>query len=100
VVVVGGGYGGSTVAKYLRLLSKNQIKVTLIEPDSHFVSCPLSNLVITGTKNIADITLSYDALNKIHGIQIVRDRVVLIDPIKRKLTTSSNVRYYFYGGTR
>jgi len=95
VVVVGGGYGGSTVAKYLRLLSKNQIKVTLIEPDSHFVSCPLSNLVITGTKNIADITLSYDALNKIHGIQIVRDRVVLIDPIKRKLTTQQKIEFNY-----
>lgn len=95
VVVVGGGYGGSTVAKYLRLLSKNQIKVTLIEPDSHFVSCPLSNLVITGTKNISDITLTYDALNKIHGIQIVRDRVVLIDPIKRTLKTQQKLEFNY-----
>ena len=50
VVVIGGGYGGTTASKYLGLFSNHQIQVTLIEPDSHFVSCPLSNLVIGGSK--------------------------------------------------
>jgi sulfide dehydrogenase [flavocytochrome c] flavoprotein chain len=44
IIVVGGGYGGSTAAKYLRLLSNNTANVTLIEPNAQFISCPLSNL--------------------------------------------------------
>ncbi|RYG06494.1 MAG: flavocytochrome C, partial [Burkholderiales bacterium] len=45
VVVVGGGYGGATAAKYVRLLSDNKIDVVLIEPQEAFISCPISNLV-------------------------------------------------------
>jgi len=56
VVVVGGGYGGATTAKYVRMLSNYQIDVVLIEPDAAFVSCPMSNLVIGGSKTMADIT--------------------------------------------
>ena len=46
VVVVGGGYGGATAAKYLRMWSDYGIRVTLVEPNASFVSCPISNLVI------------------------------------------------------
>jgi len=87
VVIVGGGYGGATAAKYLRLLSNQQINVTLIEPDLNFVSCPLTNLVITGSKSLSDITLSYKTLQERHGVQLIKDRVISIDPQKRKLIT-------------
>jgi sulfide dehydrogenase [flavocytochrome c] flavoprotein subunit len=63
VVVVGGGYGGATAAKYIRMLSNYQIDVTLIEPNAAFVSCPISNLVIGGSKTMADITTPYDKLS-------------------------------------
>ena len=66
VVVVGGGYGGATTAKYVRMLSNYQIDVVLIEPDSAFVSCPMSNLVIGGSKTMADITTPYDNLSGKH----------------------------------
>ena len=48
VVVVGGGYGGATAAKYVRMWSDYGIQVTLIEPNASFISCPISNLVIGG----------------------------------------------------
>ena len=63
VLVVGGGYGGATAAKYVRMLSNYQIDVVLIEPESAFVSCPMSNLVIGGSKTMSEITTPYDNLS-------------------------------------
>ena len=83
VVVVGGGYGGATAAKYVRMWSDQQINVTLVEPNAAFVSCPISNLVLGGSKTMADITTSYDNLSKRHGVTVVRDMVTSIDPDKR-----------------
>jgi hypothetical protein len=54
VLVVGGGWGGATAAKYVRLLSDHRIEVVLVEPADTFVSCPLSNLVIGGSRTLAD----------------------------------------------
>jgi NADPH-dependent 2,4-dienoyl-CoA reductase/sulfur reductase-like enzyme len=79
VVVVGGGYGGATAAKYVRMWSDGAIEVTLIEPDAAFVSCPLSNLVLGGSKSLADITTSYDGLARNHGVRIVRDTASAVD---------------------
>lgn len=83
VVVVGGGYGGATAAKYVRMFSDHSVQVTLVEPNAAFVSCPISNLVIQGSKTMADITTPYDNLEKRHGVKIVRDMVSTIDPEKR-----------------
>ena len=63
VVIVGGGYGGATAAKYIKMWGPN-IEVTLVERDAEFVSCPLSNLVLGGSQTMKDITLSYDTLQK------------------------------------
>ena len=89
VVVVGGGYGGATAAKYLRLWSEHRIEVTLVEPDAAFVSCPLSNLVLGGSKTLADITLGYDALVTRHGVRLVRDRVAVLEPERRRVRLGS-----------
>ena len=78
-----GGYAGATAAKYIRMWSDQKIQVTLVEPNEVFVSCPISNLVIGGSKTIADITTPYDNLTKRHGVQIVKDRVNSIDADKR-----------------
>ena len=83
VVVVGGGYGGATAAKYVRMWSNYSIDVTLVEPNTSFISCPISNLVIGGSKTIADITTPYDNLVKRHGVRMVADTVVRIDPEKK-----------------
>ncbi len=83
VVVVGGGYGGATAAKYLRLWSDYAVQVTLVEPNASFVSCPLSNLVLGGSKALADLTLPYDTLTQRHGVHLVQDTVTAIDADKR-----------------
>ncbi len=95
VVVVGGGYGGATTAKYIRMLSNYQIDVVLIEPDAAFVSCPISNLVIGGSKTMADITTPYDKLSGKHGVRMVRDYVSSVDPEKKTVTLASgpSIRY-------
>ncbi|HNW02059.1 MAG TPA: FCSD flavin-binding domain-containing protein [Burkholderiaceae bacterium] len=83
VVVIGGGYGGATAAKYVRMWSDYGIDVTLVEPNSTFISCPISNLVLGGSKTMADITTPYDNLVKRHGVRLVQDMVTRIDPEKR-----------------
>ena len=89
VIVVGGGYGGATAAKYIRVLSNYNIPVLLIEPQSDFVSCPMSNLVLGGSKNLKDITTSYDALTQKHGVKVIRDRVTSIDPEKKTISLAN-----------
>ncbi|OZA14839.1 MAG: flavocytochrome C, partial [Polynucleobacter sp. 24-46-87] len=89
ILVIGGGYGGATAAKYLRLFSNNTARVTLIEPNTSFISCPMSNLVIGGSRNLAEITSPYDTLSKRHGIKIIQDSVSSIDPDKKMVTLAS-----------
>ena len=95
VVVIGGGYAGATAAKYVRMWSNQSIEVTLVEPNASFISCPLSNLVVGGSKTIADITTPYDNLVKRHGVKWVQDRVVQIDADKRlvKLGSGAELPY-------
>ena len=95
VVVVGGGYGGATAAKYVRLLSENSLDVVLIEPSKSFVSCPMSNLVVGGVRQMADITASYDGLRNRHGVTVVHDTVSAIDAQRKtvKLVGGAEIRY-------
>ncbi len=86
VVIVGGGYAGATAAKYLRLWSLGAIEVIVVEANKQFVSCPLSNLVLGGSKSINDLTFGYDALKANHGIQWVQDTVTAVDTTAKKVT--------------
>ncbi len=86
VVVVGGGYGGATAAKYIRLLSDHKIDVVLIEPNEAFISCPISNLVLGGSKQMADITTPYSGLNRNHGVTVVKDIARSIDTARKTVT--------------
>ena len=88
VVVIGGGYGGATAAKYVRMLSDYKIDVVLVEPNASFISCPISNLVIGGSKTMGDITTPYDNLGGKHGVTLVRDMVSSIDSNKKTVTLS------------
>ena len=78
VVVVGGGYGGATVAKYLHMWSNGALDVTLVEANPVFISCPLSNLVLGGSKRLADLTVSYDGLKQ-RGVRVVSATATAID---------------------
>lgn len=89
VLVVGGGYGGATAAKYVRLLSGYQIDVVLVEPSEAFVSCPASNLVLGGTRTLADLTTPYAGLVTKHGVRLVKDMVASIDPAKKVAVLAS-----------
>jgi NADPH-dependent 2,4-dienoyl-CoA reductase/sulfur reductase-like enzyme len=84
VVVVGGGYGGATAARYIRLRDPS-IGVVLVEPDTHFVSCPLSNLVLGGFRSMQDITRPYDALERRFGVRVVHDRATAVDASRREV---------------
>ena len=90
VVIVGGGYGGATTAKYLRMWSKGKVDVTLIERNAQFVSCPISNLVIGGLKQIEDITVSYDNLVSKWGVKLITDEATAIDVEKQSVTTAKH----------
>ena len=89
ILVSGGGFGGATAAKYLRLFSNNTANVTLIEPNASFLSCPMSNFVVAGMRTMADITSPYESLTKHHGIKLIRDSVSAIDPDKKIVTLAS-----------
>ncbi|CAN4273043.1 HcaD Uncharacterized NAD(FAD)-dependent dehydrogenases [Methylophilaceae bacterium] len=86
VVIVGGGYAGATAAKYLRLWSLGAIEVVLVEANRQFVSCPMSNLVLGGSKSINELTFGYDALQGNHGVVIRHDTVTAIDASLKKIT--------------
>ena len=83
VVVVGGGFGGATAAKYLRLWDP-AIEVVLVERQDSFVSCPISNLVLGGYSSMRDIEVGYDGL-RAHGVRVVRDEAVAVDAGKKLL---------------
>ena len=95
VVVIGGGYGGATAAKYIRLLSDKAIDVTLVEPDKEFISCPLSNLVVGGSRKLAEISRPYSNLTRNYGISVVHDLAASIDITARtvQLAGGSSLSY-------
>ncbi|TMH50669.1 MAG: NAD(P)/FAD-dependent oxidoreductase [Betaproteobacteria bacterium] len=85
VIVIGGGFGGATAAKYLRMWSEGTIEVFLIERNAEFISCPTSNLVLGGTRTLADITRSYAKLRE-HGVQVLRDEATGINVEKKRVS--------------
>lgn len=83
VVVIGGGWGGATAAKYVRLADPS-IEVVLLEPNKEFVSCPFSNLVLSGVKSIESMTFGYDGLRR-HGVKILHQVATAIEPDKKRV---------------
>ena len=81
VVIVGAGFGGATAARYLRLWAgagAGNVDVTLVERSASFVSCPMSNLVVGGHKQLADMTLSYAGLKAV-GVKVMQGDVTAVD---------------------
>jgi sulfide dehydrogenase [flavocytochrome c] flavoprotein subunit len=77
VVIVGGGTGGATAAKYLRIADPS-LDVTLIEANEHYYTCYLSNEVLSGERSLDSIKFGYSGLQK-HGVRVVHDTVTSID---------------------
>ncbi|MCX7168008.1 MAG: FAD-dependent oxidoreductase [Rhodocyclales bacterium] len=94
VVVIGGGYGGTIAAKYVRMLDKS-IEVVMIERNKQFVSCPFSNFYIAGlTNDLNSLTIGYDKLTANHGVKMVYAEVTDIDPAAKKVVTDQGTLDY------
>ncbi len=91
VVVVGGGVGGCTAAKYLRKLDPS-IAVTLIESKPTYTSCFMSNEVLSGERTLQSVTFGYDGLRR-HGVEVVQDTAIGIDPEKKQVQTAAGDRF-------
>jgi len=87
VLVIGGGFGGATCARYLKRYDSG-LEVTLIERDSKFLTCPFSNMVLGGIYEIDYITHSYDGLKKV-GVKVVHDEATAVDAASKKVTLKS-----------
>ncbi len=93
LVVIGGGFGGASAARFARI-AYPWLDVTLIEPQSRFVTCPYGNLVLAGRLGMNDITHSYDAL-RARRVRVIRDWVDGIDPVAKtlRLRTGATLAY-------
>ena len=79
VVVIGGGSGGATAARYIAKDSKGAINVTLVEPSRSYFTCYFSNLYIGGFTDLEDISHTYGTLAAKYGINVVHDWAVDVD---------------------
>ena len=95
VIVIGGGFAGATAAKYLRLWSNNTVDVTLVEPNAVYYSPILSNLVLNGQRQVAQLGFKYDTLAQKYGVQVVRSTAIALNAASRtvKLTNGQTLGY-------
>ncbi len=92
VLVIGGGWGGATAAKYIRLTDPS-IEVTLLEPNKEFISCPFSNLVLAGVESLKSLTMNYNGLRK-HGVKIRHEAAAAIEPDKKRVRVGKDSLEY------
>ena len=93
VVIIGAGWGGLSAAKTLRYLSQD-LKITVIEKENKFISCPISNWVIGQIKDIKDITFSFKNFIKFQNVNLINDELVYIDASKKLLfLKNKKIRY-------
>jgi len=93
IVILGGGWGGATAAKYIKLEDPS-IDVVMVERQEKFISCPVSNWVIGGFRKMSDITIAYDQLSKNYGIKILNTEARELDVEAKKLKTDAGVLEY------
>ena len=92
VVVVGGGWGGATAAKYVRLADPT-IEVILLEPNKKFVSCPFSNLVLSGARGIGSLTFGYSGLHE-YGVKVRHEAATAIEPDAKRVRVGDGALAY------
>ena len=85
VVIIGGGFGGASAALALKRFAPS-LDVTLIEPNKTYYSCPFSNLVMSGERDIKAQAFGYEGLEA-RGIHIIHDYAYDVDPINRSVKT-------------
>ncbi|MFL6650924.1 MAG: FAD-dependent oxidoreductase [Sulfurifustaceae bacterium] len=88
--MVGGGFAGTTCARSLKHADP-ALRVVLVTPTDRFITCPFSNYVIAGWRDIASITQRYDAITKL-GVEVVHNTVLAIDPVARRIVLSRGRR--------
>ena len=93
VVIVGGGIGGATAAKYIRM-ADSSIEVTVIEANKHYYTCFMSNEVLSGNRKLDSIKFDYSGLKK-HGVNVVHDLVTGIDPGAKKVSTKDGKTFSY-----
>lgn len=93
VVVVGGGFGGTIAAKYIRM-SDPTIEVVLVSDNKDFIACPFTNLVIAGFRDIKENTINYEKLAANHGIQMVYAHADSVDVGAKKVVTDKGTIAY------
>lgn len=91
-VVVGGGMAGATCAKYLAMWAKRSgltVEVTLIDENARYVSCIMSNKVVTGERTLASLSYGYDTLAAKFGVRFVNAGVTSVDAGNKLVTLST-----------
>lgn len=91
-VVIGGGAGGATAAKYLAKDAKDALEVTLIEPLARYQTCFHSNLFLGGYRDYDSITHGYDKLASDHGIKRINQMAAGIDRQAKIVTLADGTR--------
>jgi sulfide dehydrogenase [flavocytochrome c] flavoprotein subunit len=94
VVILGGGIGGATAAKYLRIADAN-VKITVIEQNPQYVTCPRSNDVVVGYHTMDEITFDLNTLKTRYDLNVVIDRVAGIDTDKKTVTTAKGDQFSY-----
>ncbi|MEG9862825.1 MAG: FCSD flavin-binding domain-containing protein [Parvularculales bacterium] len=92
VVVVGGGAGGATAARYIAKDSKGAIDVTLVEASKRYYSCFFSNLYLGGFRNYDSIGHGYDSLSNNHGVNVVHEWATSVNGSRKTLNLSSGAK--------
>jgi len=85
VVVIGGGPGGATAAKYIARDAKGAIDVTLVEPTKQFTTCFHSNLYLGGFRSFEDITHGYDKLAAAYDVKLAHQVATAIDRDRKQV---------------
>lgn len=85
VVVVGGGMGGTTAARYLRRWGGDRVRVTLVERNPVYTSNIMSNAVLTGQRTLSSLEYSHATLRDRYGVQVMHRQAVAVDPGARRV---------------
>ncbi len=87
LLIIGGGFGGASAARFAKM-NYPDVSVTLVEPQTSFVTCPYGNLILGGKRELSDITHSYDGL-RARGVDVIHDRAQEIDADGHRVTLAS-----------
>ena len=90
VVVVGGGFGGATCARFLKRLSP-KLEVTLVEANRLFTACPFSNEVVAGMRPLAAQQFGYERLAA-EDISLNFSEATSVDPLARVVTLANGMK--------